>query len=619
MRRILLLLCLVVLWQTVVADSPTVPNTIQFAGLNLKLTDKARKKIQTEVDALTRSPKYFQIKVDRLQIYFPIIERIFREEGLPDDFKYLALQESALISDAVSSSNAVGFWQFKKEAAAEVGLRVNRNVDERLNIVASTRGAATYIKKNNRFYFDNWVHALLAYQQGPGGAQKLVNEKFRGSRSMPIDGRTHWYVIKFLAHKVAFEQVKSAEPSLFLVEDYEGQGKSLKEIAGAHRLDYDLVQQYNKWLKHGKVPTDGKYAVILPYDKQPQMLASTVRPGKSRELSTGVAQSGGMVYRTHPTKYPVITTYGRRNKGIKINGIKGIRLAQDMDLQSLERATGVSVKQLLYYNDVASNKKPRAGELWYLKRKKSKASENYHVAESGEDLWSISQKYGIRLRQLQRKNRIPKNQHTVKPGRVLYLSATRPSNVPANYIKPDPVSEPEQVTVISSPERDERNTETAKTASVDNFPESTETVINKRTDNPAKSKEILPVVSANEPSESSIANKKVHEVQPGETLYGIARKYHTSIEELQRLNNLNSSSVLSIGQRLKVDGNRNEGHLGSAVDKTTVPQFGVYTVKEGDTLYQIARDHNTTIKELMDLNGKFDFTLSIGEELKVPE
>ena len=173
MRILLVCLCLVLGLTALAVDAPTVPGTIEFAGLSLKVSEKARRKIQTEVDALTRNPKYFQIKVDRLQIYFPIIERIFVEEGLPEDFKFLVLQESALISDAVSSSNAVGFWQFKKAAAEEVGLRVEKNIDERLNIVASTRGAARYIKKNNRLYFDNWVHALLAYQPGPGGAQRL--------------------------------------------------------------------------------------------------------------------------------------------------------------------------------------------------------------------------------------------------------------------------------------------------------------------------------------------------------------------------------------------------------------------------------------------------------------
>ena len=74
---------------------------------------------------------------------------ILKENGIPDDFKYLAIQESGFISDAVSSSNAVGFWQFKKLTADEVGLRVDRKIDERQNIVTSSRGAAKYLQKNN--------------------------------------------------------------------------------------------------------------------------------------------------------------------------------------------------------------------------------------------------------------------------------------------------------------------------------------------------------------------------------------------------------------------------------------------------------------------------------------
>jgi hypothetical protein len=54
----------------------------------------------------------------------------------------------------------VGFWQFKKFTAEEVGLRVDSHIDERMNITASSHGAAKYLKKNN-FFFDNWVYALF--------------------------------------------------------------------------------------------------------------------------------------------------------------------------------------------------------------------------------------------------------------------------------------------------------------------------------------------------------------------------------------------------------------------------------------------------------------------------
>jgi membrane-bound lytic murein transglycosylase D len=179
--------------------NPKVPTEMRFGDLRLKFTEAARRDIQKDVDALRAYPKYFQVKVDRMNLYFPIVERIFKEEKVPDEFKFLAIQESALISDAVSSANAVGFWQFKEPAGKEVGLRIDRNVDERLNIVASSRGAAKYLKRMN-FYFKNWVYACLAYNRGPGGAKKYVDQKKFGVKKMTIDKNTFWYVKKFFAH-----------------------------------------------------------------------------------------------------------------------------------------------------------------------------------------------------------------------------------------------------------------------------------------------------------------------------------------------------------------------------------------------------------------------------------
>ena len=163
---LLCMFCLVAQAQTVV-----VPDNIYFADQHLIIKDNAREIIQKQVDALLRYPTFFQAKVDRADTYFPIISRIFAEEGLPDDFKYLALQESGLVSDAVSTSNAVGFWQFKKEAAADHGLVINSDVDERKHIVNSSRGAAKYFVKSNKLYYKNWYNTLLSYYLGSSGAK----------------------------------------------------------------------------------------------------------------------------------------------------------------------------------------------------------------------------------------------------------------------------------------------------------------------------------------------------------------------------------------------------------------------------------------------------------------
>src|SRR5436190_2563327 len=178
------------------AKAVEVPSEIEFGGMRLKLSESVRRKLQGDVERILNSKKGFQVKIERANLYFPIIERIFKEENLPDDFKFLALQESALVSDAISSSNAVGYWQFKKETAIEVGLRVDNAVDERMNIVASSRGAAKYMKKNN-VLLNNWIYALLAYNTGLGGVKSHIQEKNIGASKMHIDSDMHWYVMTF--------------------------------------------------------------------------------------------------------------------------------------------------------------------------------------------------------------------------------------------------------------------------------------------------------------------------------------------------------------------------------------------------------------------------------------
>ena len=97
-------------------------------------------------------------------------------------------------------------------------------------------------------------------------------------------------------------------------------------------------------------------------------------------------------------------------------------------------------------------------------------------------------------------------------------------------------------------------------------------------------------------------------VKKGDSLYSIARQYNTTVEELMRLNNLTSSS-LSIGQQLKVP---------AEVNPPITDNYIIYTVKAGDSLYSIARQYNTTVNELMDYNNLTTNLLSVGQKLKVP-
>ena len=109
----------------------------------------------------------------KVDIYFPIIEKIFLEQGVPLDLKYLAATESALNQHAVSRAGAVGLWQFMRATGRENGLTINSYVDERLDPYKATYAAARFFKKLYRKYGD-WFLVIAAYNCGPGNVNKAI-------------------------------------------------------------------------------------------------------------------------------------------------------------------------------------------------------------------------------------------------------------------------------------------------------------------------------------------------------------------------------------------------------------------------------------------------------------
>ena len=150
------------------------PRSLYVGSVNVKIEGDARAVIEREIDNLNANQKYLSNLVAKMNLYFPIIEKILAEEGIPDEFKYLCVQERAFNPDAVSTSNAIGFWQFKRETATEVGMRVDGVVDERKHIAAATKGAAVYLSRNN-LILKNWVSTLLSYRLGLGAVRRMTD------------------------------------------------------------------------------------------------------------------------------------------------------------------------------------------------------------------------------------------------------------------------------------------------------------------------------------------------------------------------------------------------------------------------------------------------------------
>lgn len=249
-----------------------VPAILMFAGIQLNITSKGQQVLQKDVDFLLKGQLAYLERLKKVDLYFPLVVENLKSASLPEEFKYLPVQESALVGNAISKSNAVGYWQFKEEAARECEIPINGSVDERMHIISSTIAATKYLKRN-QLYFQNWLNTLLSYNLGFTGAKNYIalnypNQNLKNAKTMEINENTHWYIRKFLAHKIAFEMEIGLETLPKILDTYiQSKNKSLAEIAQETANTTAEIKPFNLWLKQSKVPTDKTYHVIVPVRK----------------------------------------------------------------------------------------------------------------------------------------------------------------------------------------------------------------------------------------------------------------------------------------------------------------------------------------------------------------
>ena len=374
---------------------PQVPELVTLDKIRLKINEDARNEIQIEVDALHANKKYFNAIIDKINIYFPVIEEILEEENVPMDFKYLSLQESSLIPDAVSSSNAVGFWQFKSTTAKTYGLNINNLVDERRNVVSSTRAAAKYLKNSN-FVFDNWIFSLLSYMTGLSGARSILDEKFYGSKRMEINKNTHWYIKRFLAHKIAYQDEinkESYNDNFTIYKNYEA--KSIEDLSESLSVNLDDLKSYNKWLKSSELPRDKVYSFLVPLKSK--NLYSQIKSSVISKVKSFISSSKNSLI---DEKIKLIA----EKKMIFLNGLPSIIIDSDDTMDEIFKLYSISKKSFFSYNDIDSNHQLQIGVPYYFVNKRNRGRVQTYIRRKEESLWEISQIFGIKLKKLEKFN-----------------------------------------------------------------------------------------------------------------------------------------------------------------------------------------------------------------------
>lgn len=184
------------------------PDNMELAGEPVPL-NKADIKERMDRELLVNT--YWQsnglLLIKRANKFFPIIEPLLEKYGLPDDFKYLCVAESALIN-IPSSKGAAGYWHFMPATGREYGLEVNKNVDERYNLEKSTRVAAEYLKRAKR-KLGSWTLAAAAYNAGNSRiSQRMRQQQANSYYDLLLNAETGRYIFRILALKEVLSNPK---------------------------------------------------------------------------------------------------------------------------------------------------------------------------------------------------------------------------------------------------------------------------------------------------------------------------------------------------------------------------------------------------------------------------
>ena len=189
---------------------PEIPDEVRFADEVICL-DRAdlRERMDREITAFTYSHQLTLLMIKRANRYFPIVEPILKECGVPDDLKYLMVIESNLSPLARSSVGAAGMWQFMQETGRKYGLEVNANIDERYNIEKATRAACAYLKESYEMYGD-WMTVAASYNAGQNGiSRRLEQQGVSNAMDLWLVEETSRYMFRILTAKTVLENPKA--------------------------------------------------------------------------------------------------------------------------------------------------------------------------------------------------------------------------------------------------------------------------------------------------------------------------------------------------------------------------------------------------------------------------
>ena len=485
-------------------------------------------RVERSISFLQRARTHVSTLRSRADTYFPMVERVLAEEGVPDELKYLAMVESALNPRARSHAGAGGMWQFIPATGRAYDLRVNREVDDRLNPERATRAAARHLR-DLYARFGDWQLALAGYNCNPNKIQREVEraERRLGRKATfwdiynHIPRETRGYVPMFIAtslvlsNPVAYGLPTTAETGPRYVFDTVpvSSGTPLGAIASVLGVNDQVLRALNPSIRGTRIPTQREpWMLRIPaghYDRFADNL-SRFAPRSVEDQTLYAAQT---------------VNYGTRAYRPLAPG-SGTQLTRASQPQATRSATPAKpATPVRTVADVETREAPPAAPRVTT-----------HRVRRGETLSGIASSYGTTVRQLMNTNGLRSTR--IRSGQRLRVRGG--AAAPAAKTTTHRVRRGETLSGIAA----QYGTTVRQLKAANNLRSST-----------IRSGQRLRVDGS---SSGSASQTVTHRVRSGQNLIVIARRYGVTVQQIMNWNNLRSTTIRP-GQRLRIETRRRVG------------------------------------------------------------